>query len=93
MTAYPHQHVSQAGSAAIGARIPFSSVTVPGAYVCDWDGLLLRVPQDGVAAGREPAILFRSRQPLFVTRISGDPFVPLSEARRLAADLDLMVNF
>jgi hypothetical protein len=30
---------------------------------------------------------------MFVTQVSGDPFVPITRARFAAADLDLEINF
>lgn len=76
-----------------GTQLPFDAISDPGCYICNWTGHLLRVPPDGVKPGRSPLMSFRAHEPLFVTKISNDPFVPLSKARMLAADCDVAVNF
>lgn len=76
-----------------GTTIPFEAINDPGCYVCNWSGHLLRVPDDGVAAGRSPVINVVGSEPLFVTMISNDPFITLTKARMLACNLDVCVNF
>ncbi len=76
-----------------GANIPFDSINEPGAYVCNWSGHLLRVPQDGIAPGRSPMLNLIGTEPLFVTKISTDPYVPITKARLLASNWDVQVNF
>ncbi len=76
-----------------GTCVPFGSLQEPGAYICNWSGHLLRVPEDGVAPGRSPMISILGIEPLFVTKINDNPFVTLTKARLLAANLDLPVNF
>ena len=73
--------------------IEFGSISDPGTYICNWSGHLLRVPEDGVAAGRSPLINLVGNEPLFVTKISADPFIPRTKARILASNIDLHVNF
>lgn len=73
--------------------IPFASICEPGAYVCNWSGHLLRVPQDAVTAGRSPLIDIVGPDCLFVTKICNDPFVTLTKARLLACNFDIAVNF
>jgi len=53
-----------------GTIIPFDSIQQPGCYVCNWSGHLLRVPEDGVAAGRSPLVNIIGTDPLFVTMLS-----------------------
>ncbi len=77
----------------VGATIPFEQVNEPGAYICNWSGHLLRVPQDGIAPGRSPMLSITGTEPLFVTKISDDPFVVTTKARLLAANFDVHVNF
>jgi len=77
----------------IGTQIPFEAINEPGCYVCNWSGHLLRVPEDSIKPGRSPLLTIRGTEPLFVTRISGDPFISVSKARQLAADCDVTVNF
>ena len=76
-----------------GARVPFEGINDPGCYVCEWSGHLLRVPPDGIAPGRSPLLNMIGCDPLFVTKIWNDPFVPVTKARLLAANYDVAVNF
>lgn len=77
----------------LGTQVPFESINEPGCYVCNWSGHLLRVPEDSIKPGRSPLISLKGTEPLFVTKISGYPFIPVSKARMLAADCDVLVNF
>ncbi len=76
-----------------GQVIPFDQINEPGCYVCNWSGHLLRVPEDGVASGRSPLINMVGHDPLFVTKISEYPYIPLTKARMLASNWDVNVNF
>ncbi len=76
-----------------GATIPFDTINEPGAYVCNWSGHLLRVPEDGVSPGRSPLINIIGPDPLTVTKISDNPYVTITKAKLLAANFDLNVNF
>ena len=76
-----------------GTQIPFEAINEPGCYVCNWSGHLLRIPEDGVKPGRSPLVNISGTEALFVTKISGNPYIPLSKARMLAADCDVVVNF
>ena len=73
--------------------IPFEQICEPGAYVCTWNGQLLRVPAEGINHGGCPCMYIVGTEPLFVTKITCDPFVPLSKARMLACNFDIDVNF
>lgn len=77
----------------LGTQIRFDSINEPGCYVCNWSGHLLRVPDDGIKPGRSPLLSIMGTEPLFTTKISGDPYVAVSKARILAANCDLNVNF
>ncbi len=76
-----------------GTTVPFASVCEPGCYVCCWSGHLLRVPEDGVAPGRSPLINMVGPEPLFVIKISDNPFIPVTKAKLLACNADCNVNF
>ena len=76
-----------------GTQIPFEAINEPGCYICNWSGHLLRVPEDGVAPGRSPLLTILGHQPLFVTKLCDNPFVPVTKARLLAANGDVAVNF
>jgi hypothetical protein len=77
----------------VGTTVPFDSIQDPGCYVCNWSGHLLRVPEDGVAPGRSPLINIIGHEPLYVTRISDNPFITLTKAKMVASNLDVNVNF
>ena len=79
--------------ASCGTTIPFESIQEPGCYICNWSGHLLRVPQDGVAPGRSPLISIFGTEQLFVTKISDNPFIPVTKAKMVASNLDCNVNF
>jgi len=94
MTMNPtHATSSPPGTYGIGNCFAFDQINEPGAYVCNWSGHLLRVPDDAVKPGRSPTLQIRGRDQLYVTKISDDPFVPLTKARMVASDLDQHVNF
>jgi len=71
----------------------FDQVDSPGVYIENRRGTLLRIPADSLIPGRSPAIEVISDEPWLVTKISEDPFLPLTKARMIAADLDLQVHF
>lgn len=75
------------------ATIPVEAISDPGAYVCNWSGHLLRIPDDGIASGRSPVLNIVGSEPLFVTKISDNPFITITKARLLAANWDVDVNF
>jgi hypothetical protein len=77
----------------LGQTIPFDGINTPGAYICNWSGHLLRVPEDGVTAGRSPMLNIVGSDPLFVTKISDNPYLTLTKARLLASNHDINVNF
>jgi len=76
----------------VGLQVPFMKLNEPGTYLSNWSGHLIRVP-DAVRQGRSPVIEILGTEPLYVTKLSGDPFIPVTKARMLAADLDHAVNF
>ena len=76
-----------------GTQVPFEGINDAGCYVCNWSGHLLRVPEDAIKPGRSPLMCITGNEPLFVTKISEDPYVAISKARLLAANCDLCVNF
>ena len=76
-----------------GIQVPFDSINEPGTYICNWSGHMLRVPEDAIKPGRSPLMCLTGNEPLFVTKVSDDPFVAISKARILAANCDLAVNF
>lgn len=61
--------------------------------ICFRSGHLIRIPDDALAPGRSPLISMVGHERLMVTKISDNPFVPMTKARLLASNLDLHVNF
>ncbi len=83
----------ESDSSGFGTQIAFGSINDPGCYICNWSGHLIRIPEDSVKPGRSPVMSIIGRETPYVTKISDNPFVPLSKARMLAADCDVAVNF
>lgn len=81
------------GTKNVGTVFPFDAINEPGAYVCNWSGHLLRVPEDGVTPGRSPLINIIGNEPLTVTKISENPYITLTKAKLVASNFDLSVNF
>ncbi len=77
----------------LGTQIPFEAINEPGCFICNWSGHLLRIPEDAIKPGRSPLMNIKATETLFVTKISNDPYIPVTKARMLAADCDVMVNF
>ena len=84
---------SMDSNTAIGTTVPFESIQAPGCYICNWSGHLLRIPEDGVAAGRSPLVNIVGPEQLFVTKISENPFITLTKAKMIASNIDCNVNF
>ncbi len=71
----------------------FDQVNTPGLYIENRAGFLFRIPEDALVPGRSPGIEILSTDPCVVTKISDDPFLPITKARMIAADLDLQAWF
>ena len=87
------QKTTYGSNPATGTVVPFEGINDPGCYICNWSGHLLRVPEDGVAPGRSPLINMIGHEPLFVTKVSDNPYIPLTKAKMVASNLDCAVNF
>lgn len=81
------------GSASRRRCVRFDVLSEPGCYVCEWSGHLLRVPEDYIRQGLSSRMMLAGPRPLLLCKISDDPFHSIAEARLLAANLDLRVNF
>jgi hypothetical protein len=79
---------SKSGSAA-GDSVQMSAdcISAPGCYVCDWNGHVLRVQAESGQTRRSLMVSIVGSRPLTVTRISENPFIPLSEARLRASNV------
>lgn len=72
--------------------VEFNEMTEPGCYITD-QGSLFRVPSEALSAGHSPRITLVSKDVTLVTRISDNPYAPISKIREWAANADLVVNF
>ncbi len=72
--------------------VPFKDISVTGIYVTP-RGSMFRVPPEALAENHSPLISWETNESSLVTRISEDPYAPISKCRQIAADLDLAVNF
>ncbi len=79
--------------AGIGRSFALGTIEEPGAYLCNWSGHLLLVPEEATPFGQIPHLEIRAREVLYVTKLSDDPFIPLATARIVATDLGHVVNF
>lgn len=70
----------------------FNEITSPGAYLAQWSGHLIRVPEEAVH-GHSPSIQIKAQESLSVIKLSDNPYIPVSAARMIAADMDLQPNF
>ncbi len=77
----------------VGVSVPLDLIASPGAYVCNWSGHLLRIPEASLVPGGPLALNMVGGRPLMVTKVSDDPDLPLSQARGLARGLGLSVDF
>ena len=77
----------------VGARVRFDTIQGSGTYVCNYTGHLFRLPEDVFSTSGPPFFNIVSREPLFLTKISNDPFVSISAARVLACNMNVQVNF
>ncbi len=75
------------------SRTPLGEVKEPGAYVCFGTGDLIRVVRTDAPSSEVELVDKHGDQPMLVTRVSEDPFVPISQARMAAANLDIEINF
>ncbi len=77
----------------VAKQVSFADINEPGTYVANWSGHLLRIPEDSIKLGLSPLLNIVGRKPLLVTKISENPYLPITKARQLAADLDCNVVF
>ena len=77
----------------VARSVPFDTINSPGAYVCNWSGHLMRIPERTLVPGETLRLNIVGSEPLTVTKISDDPGVPLPTARTLAARLGVRTGF
>ncbi len=84
-------------------RIPVSAPTVfdfnkisePGTYVMKKPGgnALLRIPPSALAEGHSPLLNIELSGGCSCVKLAEDPYLPISKARELAANMDIAVDF
>ena len=74
-------------------QVKFEDINEPGTYVANWSGHLLRFPEDSLKQGRSPLLDIVGKEELYITKISENPYIPVTKARQMAADFDCNVNF
>jgi len=89
----PEETGSEEGRIAVGACVPFDVIHEPGAYVCNWSGHLLRVRADALERAHDVPVNLVGREPLLVTKISSNPQIAVNQARSIASQLSVAVNF
>ncbi len=72
--------------------VAFSEIDEAGVYVTQ-RGAMFRVPGEALAEGRSPILTWECSEGNLVTRISEDPYTPISKCRQLAAGAGLNVSF
>jgi hypothetical protein len=80
-------------AAKVGSEFRFDHLTEPGCYVSNWSGHLVRVPEEALKPGHSPLIDIRGKEPIVLTKLSSDPYLAISKARMVAADMDISVEF
>jgi len=71
----------------------FGELNRPGTYYMWNTGGICRIPEEALKASHGPSLEIKLQGDDRVTRLSDDPFLPLSKARLIAAQAELEVNF
>ena len=71
----------------------FGEIESPGAYLEIETGRLFRVQPGALQPGHSPMISITCSDTWRYAKVSEDPNIPISKARVVAADSDLMVSF
>lgn len=72
--------------------VEFQNIEHEGVYISQ-RGEMFRIPTEALAEQHSPLLQWESLDGNMVTRVSPDPYTPISKCRQLAADCDLPVNF
>ena len=76
-----------------GVAVPLDRIAAPGAYVCNWNGHLLRVPAGGITPAGGLLLNLVGSEPLVATKIADDPELPITRLRGMAVDRGIAVAF
>ena len=93
MFTQPQSHSTQSWLPSNAPRKLLSEITEPGTYVCHGSGDLLRVAEAENPPGDAAPMDSQDGQPVYVTRVSSNPFFPISRARVAAANMDIEIQF
>ncbi len=96
MSSQPQSRSKKSWSFRFSSEAPrelLDEITEPGAYVCHGSGDLIRICGAGVPSDDTEAAKSGGSEPVYVTQVSRDPFVPISRARLAAANLDIEISF
>ena len=89
----PQHQSTKSWLSSTAPRKLLDEISEPGAYVCHGSGDLLRVADTEAPPDNVEPIQSHGSQPVYVTQISRDPFVPITKARVAAANLDIEIHF
>ena len=88
------QESTDYGARSSGPHVLLQDIAEAGAYVCHWSGDLLRVTEHEIPQHNVPESAEAPQDQLLqTTKISGDPFIPISQARFLASNFDIDISF
>jgi Zn-dependent M28 family amino/carboxypeptidase len=76
-----------------GSTYGVNEIPGPGAYVCHWNGSLLRVSDAAFTSGGFTSFNFTSSDPLTVTFLTNDPTATLETCRSYATGTNVYCNF
>lgn len=87
--------ISETGPVGVEPVVSIDELSEPGTYLSCWTGHLIRVRRDRVSGGAPAGAGIAGGGPgsVFVAKLSSDPRLARSEARRRAARMDLPVSF
>ena len=71
----------------------FHDIETPGAYLELETGRLFRIQPNALMPGHSPLISISCTEAWRYAKVSDDPNIPISKARVIAADTDLVPNF
>ena len=89
----PFYNSDGSGECDLAGWISLEDLNEPGAYVCRGSGDLVRVTNAGQSSEAVPLLEQGTLDAVYVTQISGNPYLPIVQARMEAANRDLEINF
>lgn len=92
-TAYSTMAESSRKGRSMQGTVPYNKIAEPGTYYFHPTGMLFRVPSEGICPGHSPLINICWTDECYCTKISDDPWVPISKARLICANSGFVVNF